>query len=453
MSQSDAAKRFEIFLEFLYFIFDSFIIPLIRSNFYVTESNTHKGRLFFFRHDIWRSITEPTMSNLRLKLLEEVPVKEAQGILQGRPLGYSQIRLLPKRNTVRPIMNLRRRTPFLGQKKQLGDAINKVLAPVQAVLRLEKVCYLSAASLVISCLTSQDRCSEKLGSALFSVGGIWERMRPFKERMGSQIGKLFFAKVDVKAAFDTIPQAAIVGFLNSIPQHSEYLLSTYFEATPNVASTKNNRKPTRRWPIAATRGDDRSTFPQLLDSGWAATKKNAVFVDVFSKFSKVHKTPEMLELVSSHIQQNLVKIGKKYYRQKQGIPQGSVLSSILCNYFYADLETHVLSFLKSEDCLLMRLIDDFLLVTLDQTKATRFVEVMHCGVPKYGVQVNPAKSLVNFAMELNGEPVPRLKDGKSFPYCGTVIDCETLDIARGRDNQEPTHGKIRSNMNLITTTD
>ena len=33
-----------------------------------------------------------------------------------------------------------------------------------------------------------------------------------------------------------------------------------------------------------------------------------------------------------------VKIGSDYYRQSVGIPQGSVLSTILCSFFYGDLE-------------------------------------------------------------------------------------------------------------------
>lgn len=31
-------------------------------------------------------------------------------------------------------------------------------------------------------------------------------------------------------------------------------------------------------------------------------------------------------------------IGRDYYRQIVGIPQGSILSAILCSFFYGDLE-------------------------------------------------------------------------------------------------------------------
>ena len=42
-----------------------------------------------------------------------------------------------------------------------------------------------------------------------------------------------------------------------------------------------------------------------------------------------------------------LKIGSSYYRQSVGIPQGSVLSTILCSFFYGDLEKRFTAF--SED--------------------------------------------------------------------------------------------------------
>lgn len=138
-SQSDTRKRAEIFYEFLYYLFDSFLIPLIRSNFYVTESGADRYRLFFFRHDVWRYVAEPAMAVLKTNMFEEVKTEDALRIRQSRRLGYSQVRLLPKQNKMRPIMNLRRRTLLQGGRKILGPSINSVLAPVNSMLKLEKV--------------------------------------------------------------------------------------------------------------------------------------------------------------------------------------------------------------------------------------------------------------------------------------------------------------------------
>lgn len=138
-SETDIRKRSELFYEFIYYLFDSILMPLLRSNFYVTESNTDKYRLFFFRHDVWRFVAEPAMSALKLKMFEEVNLDHASRILDTRQLGFSQVRLLPKGISVRPIMNLRKKMLKKGSRQELGLSINALLKPVHTVLQLEKV--------------------------------------------------------------------------------------------------------------------------------------------------------------------------------------------------------------------------------------------------------------------------------------------------------------------------
>jgi telomerase reverse transcriptase len=140
LARSDIDKRKEIFLEFVYWIFDSFLIPLIRSNFYVTETNVHRNRLFYFRHDVWRMLTEPSLSTLRLNMFEEMPTERMNKLLAVRPLGFSNIRLLPKKQGVRLIMNLKRRQQVMRYGVMtLGRSINSVMAPVFNAITYEKV--------------------------------------------------------------------------------------------------------------------------------------------------------------------------------------------------------------------------------------------------------------------------------------------------------------------------
>ena len=46
-------------------------------------------------------------------------------------------------------------------------------------------------------------------------------------------------------------------------------------------------------------------------------------------------------------------------------PKGSILSTLLCNYFYGNLESTLLAdqYCNSADSLLLRMVDDFLLIT------------------------------------------------------------------------------------------
>lgn len=140
MALSDFRKRTEILAELIYYIFDSFLIPLIQTNFYVTESSSHRNRLFFFRHDVWRALTEPAFSRMKSSMLEELEPKQACKLLDSKCLGFSQLRLLPKAKGMRSITNLRRRAQIIKNKQViLNKSINSMIAPVFSVLKYEKV--------------------------------------------------------------------------------------------------------------------------------------------------------------------------------------------------------------------------------------------------------------------------------------------------------------------------
>ncbi len=52
---------------------------------------------------------------------------------------------------------------------------------------------------------------------------------------------------------------------------------------------------------------------------------------------------QVVSLVKEHVKRNITKVGSKYYQQKVGIPQGNVLSSLLCLLcllYYGHLDTH-----------------------------------------------------------------------------------------------------------------
>ncbi|GKT48290.1 telomerase-binding protein EST1A [Colletotrichum spaethianum] len=413
-SQTDMKKRLEILNEFLYYVFDSLLIPLLRSNFYITESSSHRYRLFFFRHDVWRYVAEPAMTTLRTSMFEEVKLDQATKILDSRRLGFSRIRLLPKGKTMRPIMNLRRRTAVKGNRAILGPSINSILGP--------------------------ERNPCKLGSSMFSVGDIYPRLNAFSAGFKDQHPKFYLAKVDVQSAFDTIPQAAVIRLMGDIPSEKQYVIKKHVEVKAGLVDSRPQKhtvtKLTRRWHSIAVTRNDTADFSKLVESRLGKNRKNTVFVG--NTMRREVDIGELMDLMASHIKQNLIKVGKKFYRQKKGIPQGSVLSSALCNYFYADLEAQHLAFLAAEDCLLLRLIDDFLLITTDQSKARKFVDIMHGGLPEYGVTVNPNKTLINFDMEVSGVRVARLPKGSHFPYCGLGIDCNTLDIVKDRDHVKDT---------------
>jgi telomerase reverse transcriptase len=263
---------------------------------------------------------------------------------------------------------------------------------------------------------------------------MYGRLKQFRSRF-PESKALYFAKLDVQAAFDTIPQSAVLQLMSSLLAESEYRINKHLEMKPGENFREDaSSKPLRKYTALAKPSDDYNTFEENLEAELAVGKKNTIFVE--SIVAQFRNRDEILNLLAQHVQQNMVKMGKKFYRQKEGIAQGSVVSSLLCNYFYANLEARHLDFLRPGQSILMRQTDDFLLITTEKAHAKQFLQIMHDGVPAYGVRVNPDKTLVNFEVLINGKKIPRLVEHHGFPFCGSFIDTKTLNISRDRERRK-----------------
>jgi telomerase reverse transcriptase len=415
MSASDRDRRWEIFNEFVYYIFDSLVIPLIRSNFYVTESSEHRSQLFCFRHDVWRKISEPSLAQLKLTMFEETTFEKT---MQG--LGSSTIRLLPKINGVRIIANLKKKVlKNVRGKMVMSNGINKQLEPIFDVLKYE-----------------QRQQPLRLGSSMFSINEIHGRLKEFKSRVGGQ--KLYFVFLDIKSCFDSIPQGGLMELAEKLLREDQYRMHKHSEIKGGEDS-----KISREFPRKAAPADDAAIFSADVASKMALNKKRTIFADTGNLWTM--KTQPLLNMLREHITSNTVKIGKKNYRQKNGIPQGSILSSLLCSFFYGAFEAENLSFLD-ERSLLVRYIDDFLFITTEAMVAHRFLNVMVSGNSKYGITVQAPKSRTNFDATVNGRKIPRLHGTTAFPYIGFTIDTRTLFVSKGRAAKDP---EVRNGLTVV----
>jgi telomerase reverse transcriptase len=425
MSRSDFATRKDVLSELIYYMFDSYLIPLIRSHFHVTESGVHRNQLFYFRHDVWRAMSEPALTSLKLDVFEECSATEIQGAMAQRALGVSKVRLLPKEHGMRPIINLRRRV----QRQEhggvvLGRSINSILTPAFSILNYEKA-----------------RRPELLGSALFSVDDMFTRLQAFRSRLGTRelrTTPLYFAKVDVKSCFDTIPQKRLLKLAESILSANEYHLTRYARAKllggNNGETPGFGAKPSWRFLTKATTDQTPFDLEKEITSETAAGRTRTAYVGGIIQRSQRRKA--ILDLLHEHVESNVVKLGNRLYRQKEGIPQGSIVSSLLCSYFYAELERSALGFVRDEDSLLLRLIDDFLVITTDRNVAEMFMHTMHAGLPEFGVQIKADKSRANFDMKIDGSPVARVPAVTDFPYCGNAINTVTLDLSKDAERRK-----------------
>ncbi|USW57953.1 Putative telomerase ribonucleoprotein complex - RNA-binding protein [Septoria linicola] len=426
-SMSDTTKRRELLAELLYYLFDSFLMPLIRSHFHVTESNAQRNQLLYFRHDVWKVLSEPAMANLKTSMLEAYEASNSVSTLTARQLGVSHVRLVPKESGMRPIINLRRRVQKLQHGHVvLGRSINSLLTPTFSVLNYEK-----------------SRSRNSLGSALFSVDDIFPRLQSYRKILSEQglLGqRLYFAKVDVQACFDSIPQQRLMQLARRIIGDDEYQIAKYSRAKLLGSHSRETpgfgAKPSWKFITKAVPADEIFDFKAEMSSDIDEGRRRAVYINGLA--AKHESRGAMLSLLQEHIESNLIQIGKHLYRQKQGITQGSVVSSLLCSYFYADMERKVLGFVNDGKSVLLRLIDDFLVISTERSVAEKFMRTMHAGIPEYGVEVKLEKSRANFELEIDGKAIPVLTS-TAFPYCGNGINTATLDLSKDNDRKRRTN--------------
>jgi telomerase reverse transcriptase len=253
---------------------------------------------------------------------------------------------------------------------------------------------------------------------------------------------LYFAKLDVQSCFDSIPQKRLVAMIDSLISLQEYQTGRHVEVSPlgqlqQLDGQYAEPAPLKRYVAHSGAAKAGNTFDKLIEDKFVGAKTNTVFVDTAAQ--RFETKDDLMQLLREHVERNLVKIGKRFYRQRTGIPQGSVLSTILCNFFYAELERDVLSFALGNGSLLLRLLDDFCLITTNREHAERFVRVMHRGHADYGVVVKTSKTLVNFEMTVDGgSSVPQCVPGVGFPYCGVLINMHTLEVSKNSDRTGPT---------------
>lgn len=484
LSRRDAEARKILVLELLYWLFDGLVIPLLRTTFYITETAAYRNKTLYFRQDDWNVLSRPVLAQLKETIFEPVTRAEALGMMSSRKLGYSHVRLLPKETGVRPIVNLRRRsskqvhTEQQGQRdagktkgkakgaggtsaKQkresmmLGQSINYILQSVFHVLTYEKCRMLDSADGDEGWNQIGDREDVgrgMLSSSVFGPNEIYTQLKSFKQRLMQDQKKLYFIKLDIRCAFDSIDQLKLLSIIETLlhkhtPSDSEgYRIHRFTKVMPSSTSTK------REFVRLARPDTDHIDFFTLAAS-LAVALQDVIFIDSVSY--RYESTSLLLKLLRQHVTENLVKIGKEFYRQRVGIPQGSSLSTLLCSFFYADMEARD-PFLRSLSVaggrsLLMRYTDDFLLVTTSKRQAKRFYNVMRKGHPEYGCFISPEKTLVNFDLvdPLSSSPLIPRTYTPNFPWCGLTLDTKTLGVST--DLTRYAHTDIRDTLTVEYT--
>lgn len=448
----DVRFRTLVFSAFLVWLFEDFILPLLYTTFYITETMPHRNQTFYYRREVWTRINQlGFQSLLDRSILTPISDSDAQNILKKRELGSCFLRFLPKNKGVRPIVNLKR--SFANPEQPgLKSSINLLLRPIHAVLTHE----------------ARKDPEKVLASSMMSNFEVHQKLSDFKARLQSihalsgfgNLPKIYFVKTDVISAFDEIRQEKLMNIL------AQDVLSLQRYLAVVISKIRVEKEKSRMTLLRnfVSQGDPIPSFEEMLRRQSTQVCNSILVKNRDMEF--VDKV-QLLQLLSEHISRHLIKFNGKYYVQRRGIPQGSTLSSLLCSIYFACLEkTHLSRFVDDLDpnttenddlqekrpthaSILLRWIDDFLYITTDRNKAVSFFNKMTAGFEDFGTRCNPEKSVVNFELkhgDLNisnvSSQAPILTQqhqndeciGNSaldeIVWCGWSINTKTLEIRR-----------------------
>lgn len=451
--QTHFYKCRELQLEFLYWIFHQFLTPLLRSHFYATEVSGMANKVVYYRHDVWVALTEPAFEEFKSQSLTPIPRRIAREMVFDSKIGTpSVLRFIPKpEGGYRAIICLGRSREETVYDRNIGQSISAPQKSVNTILKN-----------VFTALSFEHWKSgrSKIGAAICSTNDLNTRLCEFKKQLtfqGDPLPKLYFVKADIKKCYDTIPSSVAFQLAEQLLKNNYTgLPKTYYIHGFNRISCKADSKVGRtkylRLPEYATSSIDASKAIQsAANRGARKTSSNSAATRVFVDQAKgaVCDGEELLELLEEHIMQNMIRVGRTVYVQNHGIPQGSILSTLLCNIVYAKMEQDIFPKETKQSLppyLLVRFVDDFLFVSPNRSLAELFLTRMAEGFPDVGAFIHKDKTLTNFKPRKfndefgNGAPnyreVTTLKQvskdgtGRYMPYIGLNIDTQTLQVSK-----------------------
>lgn len=247
-----------------------------------------------------------------------------------------------------------------------------------------------------------------MGSSVLGVNEVHDRLHTFKS---SNQGPFYLVKADISNCFDSIPHGKLLQVLSEIVDKTNFVINTFDVWTKDDASGRTSRKAYRQASPAS-----RPPAWEELQSSLLRRFPHALITDRVT--SKHVSYDRLMCSLREHILQNCVRIDNTNYRQTLGIPQGSILSSLLCALFYGHLDSMCLGRFDVPGTLILRYTDDFLLITDNQNVALDFINHILRGFPEYGVKFKPEKALASFAHSHHHLPV----SGSLFPWIGLLVD-------------------------------
>ncbi|OWM83257.1 hypothetical protein CDL15_Pgr012738 [Punica granatum] len=408
--------RHKMLERWIYWFFSCLVVPLLRANFYVTESEHGKQEVYYYRKSTWKKLTNGAMGSLTGQMFSSLEDAAVRNIVAKRSYGFSKIRFRPKKNGLRMLVNLKSPSFMPVQWSsvcaQSGESVKtrRLHRTLHKFKRSKSVNYfLHDTYAVLKSLKQRE--PERLGSTVSDYNDVYRKLCPFLlglKNGGSLIPPVYVVVSDVVKAFDSVDQDRLLSIMKDVITGRVYTLAESCEMNCSRKSLWVRDK----------------FFSADIDA--IAKSFHGVIINQIG--SKSVKRQEILFNLNEHIKHNILLFHKKFYLQRIGIPQGSVLSPLLCSFYFGYLEQNViLPFLEkapepvvddsstTKSCpgtlnalhledesacssrfLLLRFTDDFLFLSTSREQAASLLSRLRRGFREFNCQMNEKKFSVNF---------------------------------------------------------
>ncbi|XP_047675615.1 telomerase reverse transcriptase isoform X2 [Tachysurus fulvidraco] len=396
-SQCPSEHRYRewIFGQFLLWVLKDFVIGLVKSLFYITESVGNKHVLRFYRRHIWTTLQDQAFREHLIKgQWEELSPAEVASLPKNSVT--SCIRFIPKSNGMRPITRLIRTAAAMQFQSSVRD-LHNVLS----------VCVRERPTL--------------LGSTVWGRQDIHRVLRSITHTHTP----LYFVKVDISGAYDSLPHSKLLEVVQDVlkpMEENRFSLRHYAKVCTNSEQEIKKHFCTR---VEACESLNMKGF--VIEEQKNGKLRDAILVE---KLSVEVMGSDVFRFFKHMLRNYIIQYDKKLFRQVCGVPQGSAVSTMLCNLCYGHMENCMLKNVREKGGYLIRLVDDFLLITPRLSKAVDFLRTLMAGVPEYGCVINPQKVAVNFPVrdELKCEKMTVFPAHCLFPWCGLLVDTHSLHV-------------------------
>jgi telomerase reverse transcriptase len=394
---------------------------LLASFFHITHISS-SNELFFFHHKTWDRISEPFIQKyLETYLVERDILSDIALNADFTDSIKSRFKVMPKKANDFRVIN----TPLRGLTPSKDfEYMNKVNNEIRPAKRILNQLRLSQTSKFRK-ITSMSQISRFIGQ--------------FKEVLNenySQIPELYFVKFDVKACYDSIPADKVSKILHELVEKEEvYYSGTRSDVDLVSATSKTCRTLSKSDNVDGLfQNFQPHTRPLIVGK----THVHSMLGD------------EILNIAKSQLEHTLTKIRGRYYSRKIGVFQGLHHSSLFCDILYDRLIDDKFHFLAETESIILRVADDFLVVSTDASLTSRSKKLLENGmIADYGITINELKTVVNFSSLGDYED-----SVGSIKFCGFKIDTCNLDLIKEFDNNNNNNSMIsavacRSHKKLV----